>query len=139
MMAGEEVLAGFDAAISRDSGSVDPETCIRVAQALVDKGNALIDLNRYDEAIACFEGVVAEYAQAEEAELRECAARALRRKAHALIKLGRRDEAIVVHMKLASTIERPVVRLHATWRSDWPSGSAVPLSNGELSMMRGLA
>ena len=34
-------------------------------------------------------------------------------------------------MRLGRASERSVVRLHATWRSDLPSGSAVPVDRGQ--------
>jgi hypothetical protein len=50
-MAGEEVLAGFDAVVARDEGSRDAEARGQVAGALVGKGDALLGSIRRGDGV----------------------------------------------------------------------------------------
>jgi tetratricopeptide (TPR) repeat protein len=89
----QRVLAG-DGVLARDGESSDPAARGRVAQALLDKGQALVELGRHDEAAACFAQLVAEFGDSVEADMRERLVVALACLVRELMVLGRIDEAV---------------------------------------------
>lgn len=100
----EKQIAGYDAVLARDRESVEPEARSRVADALVWKGVALLDLDRQDDAIECFDRVVARFGEATELDLREHVARALRHKGLALKALGREDDAKAAYDEVVARV-----------------------------------
>jgi tetratricopeptide (TPR) repeat protein len=68
-----------------------------VAWALVNKGIALGELKRHEEAMAVFDEVVRRFGEATEPDLRERVARALVSKGVVLGQLKRHEEEITVY------------------------------------------
>ena len=66
----------YDDLVGRFQEATEPELREQVARALVNKGGALGDLGRNEEAIAVYNQVVDRFGDAPEPELREQVARA---------------------------------------------------------------
>jgi len=94
---GEEKLDLYDRALA--AGTADDET---TAILLVNKGIALGELGREDEAIRVCDEVVSRFADAPEAGIREQVVRALLSKDITLGQLGRGEEAIRVSDEVVS-------------------------------------
>ena len=94
---GEEKLDLYDRALA--AGTADDET---TAILLVNKGIALGELGREDEAIRVCDEVASCFADATEAGIREQVAKALLNKGVRLGELGRREEAIRVYDEVVS-------------------------------------
>lgn len=70
-------LAELEAIIIRERASRDPSARHRLADALVEKGEALLALDRLEVALECFEEVARAYGDSPAPVLREPACRAL--------------------------------------------------------------
>jgi tetratricopeptide (TPR) repeat protein len=66
---------------------------LRVAGALLGKGEALVGVDRYDEAVACYGQVVERFGESDEPEIGKPVRIALARKGSVLLRLDRVDEA----------------------------------------------
>ena len=86
-------LAAADEVLARGDESTDPEASRRVADALVEKGDALGKLGQHVDALASLGLVVERYGS--DPVLREPVAAAMRLTARELVKLRRFDEAVV--------------------------------------------
>ncbi|CAE6703844.1 tetratricopeptide repeat protein [Candidatus Nitrotoga fabula] len=73
---------------------------IQLSKALVNKGAALAQMGRNEEAIAAYDEVVHRFGEATEEPLREQVATALMNKGKTLGKMGRDEEAIAVYDKV---------------------------------------
>jgi tetratricopeptide (TPR) repeat protein len=87
-------LAAWDEIVSRDGRDPDVEARRRVASALVEKGEALAEVDRREEALVCFEDVTDRCG--DDDALRESVAAAWGLRSRQLERLGRREEAVVV-------------------------------------------
>ena len=87
-----DLIVSLGDQLPRD-GSVDE----RVAKALVNKGVALAELNRSEEAVALYDEVLRRFGESSELALRERVARALVNKGVRLGKLNRGEEEIAVY------------------------------------------
>jgi tetratricopeptide (TPR) repeat protein/DNA-binding transcriptional ArsR family regulator len=94
---GERKLAQLDRAIRRLERVADHESSVKLAKALVEKGDTLRQLRRLEEAVEPYDRVSARYADTSDSALREQVARALVGKGIALRRLGRFDEALECH------------------------------------------
>ncbi len=84
----EARLAEADALLARDGGSSELGARARVAGALVDRGDALVDLDRLDAALASYRQVVAEFSDVDDDGITERVAAALRKVAGTLQRSG---------------------------------------------------
>ncbi len=102
----EEALASFDKAVTICRGMSDTSdpVALALAQALDNRGNALVDLERLTEAIPCFDEALEAsdlsislhrtiVKQTNTPEERETMAEAVNLRGHILTKLGRTDDA----------------------------------------------
>ena len=96
--------AGCDAVIAGDEWSADHEVRVQVAETLVGKGNALVRLGRYDEAVECYDRVVERFGEADEGDLRRLVHRSLSKKGSAFARLGRLDEADAAYDALCARL-----------------------------------
>ena len=78
----------------------EPETANGIAWALLNKGKALVALDRYEDCISAFDTLLARFADEDDSDVREHIAESLSWKAWALVKLGRRDEAFAARAQL---------------------------------------
>ncbi len=102
MTSPEETIADLDAVVARDQGSVDIEARLRVAEALVGKGDALVGLGRYDEAVVYYECVVEQFDEADDPDIGKQVRIALAKKASVLLRLDRLDEAHAAYDELCA-------------------------------------
>jgi hypothetical protein len=86
-------IASCEELIAREEGSTATAARVRVARALVDRGEALLGLHRYDDALRSFGEVLERCCGQDAEELRGCATRALRRQALVLMHLDRSGAA----------------------------------------------
>src|ERR1700683_1230394 len=95
-MSATEITADFDAVIARAEGSMALDERLRVAGALLGKGEALVGVGRYDAAVTCYGQVLARVGASEEPEIGKQVRVALARKGSVLLRLDRVDEAHAV-------------------------------------------
>ena len=89
-----KAIAVYDDVIAGFGDATEPMLREQVARALLNKGAALAELDRFVEAIAGHDDIVARFGDATEPVLREQVARALLNKGGALGELDRFVEAI---------------------------------------------
>lgn len=86
-------IASCEELIAKEEGSTATAARARVARALVDRGEALLVLRRYDDALRSFGEALERCCGQDAEELRGCAKRALRRQALVLMHLDRSGAA----------------------------------------------
>jgi hypothetical protein len=82
-------IASCEELIAKEEDSTATAARARVAQALVDRGEALLGLRRYDDALRSFGEALERCCGQDAEELRGCGRRALRRQALVLMQLDR--------------------------------------------------
>jgi len=100
VQASQDPIAGYDELIGRYGDADDLDSRQRVADALVEKGFALADRDRSDEALAVFEDALARVGADGDPALRPATAGALLGKGAVLAELARGEEAIGVFDEL---------------------------------------
>ncbi|MCH8069641.1 MAG: hypothetical protein IID16_10295, partial [Candidatus Marinimicrobia bacterium] len=92
-----ESIAILNKVVEQFGKSDQPELLEHVAGALFNKGNALGQLDRSEDAISVYDEVIARFGESDQPELLEPVARALFNKGYALGQLDRSEDAISVY------------------------------------------
>ena len=117
----EARITASDLVVAEDGGSTDLPARVRVAQALIDRGNALIDLDRYndakaitfhklqhaDQAVAACDALIASYGEDEALNVRALVAGAMLLKSQLLGEDDHKEQAVVLLDELLQLLGVP--------------------------------